>query len=99
MDAKSQDSVHKPQPFRRERRAEAVSNRGPSAYQPTALPLGQTGSRRRIYNFITSYTGTECTQRVAQKSVSCVHIKAIVSGVRIVYDYCRVISPQTAYCL
>ena len=27
-----------------ERRAEAVSNRGPSAYQPTALPLGQTGS-------------------------------------------------------
>ena len=30
--------------FRRERRAEAVSNRGPSAYQPTALPLGQTGS-------------------------------------------------------
>ena len=31
--------------FWRERRAEAVSNRGPSAYQPTALPLGQTGSR------------------------------------------------------
>ena len=30
--------------FWRERRAEAVSNRGPSAYQPTALPLGQTGS-------------------------------------------------------
>ena len=30
--------------FRRERRAEAVWNRGPSAYQPTALPLGQTGS-------------------------------------------------------
>ena len=27
-----------------ERRAEAVSNRGPSAYQPNALPLGQTGS-------------------------------------------------------
>ena len=37
------DSVHKPQPFRRERRAEAVSNRGPSAYKPNALPLGQTG--------------------------------------------------------
>ena len=30
----SQDSVHKPQPFWRERRAEAVSNRSPSAYQP-----------------------------------------------------------------
>ena len=28
------------------RRAEAVSNRGPSAYQPNALPLGQTGSLR-----------------------------------------------------
>ena len=43
---KSQDSVHKSQPlfFWRERRAEAVSNRGPSAYQPNALPLGQTGS-------------------------------------------------------
>ena len=43
---KSQDSVHKPQPFWRERRAEAVSNRGPSAYQRNALPLGQTGSLR-----------------------------------------------------
>ena len=30
-----------------ERRAEADSNRGPSAYQPTALPLGQTGSLPR----------------------------------------------------
>ena len=28
-----------------ERRAEAVSNQGPSAYQPNALPLGQTGSQ------------------------------------------------------
>ena len=34
-----------PQTFRKERRAEAVSSRGPSAYQPNALPLGQTGSR------------------------------------------------------
>ena len=30
--------------FSRERNAEAVSNRGPFAYQPNALPLGQTGS-------------------------------------------------------
>ena len=30
--------------LKRLRRAEAVSNRGPSAYQPNALPLGQTGS-------------------------------------------------------
>ena len=42
----SQDSVHKPQAFWRERRAEAVLNRGPSAYQPNALPLGQTGSQK-----------------------------------------------------
>ena len=35
----------KPPPFWRERRAEAVSNRGPSAYQSNALPLGQTGFR------------------------------------------------------
>ena len=32
-------------PFSRERRAEAASNRGPSAYQPNALPPGQTGPR------------------------------------------------------
>ena len=30
--------------FEEKRKAEAVSNRGPSAYQPNALPLGQTGS-------------------------------------------------------
>ena len=29
-------------------KVEAVSNRGPSAYQPTALPLGQTGSHYLI---------------------------------------------------
>ena len=44
MDKVTGQCVHKPQPFRRERRAEAVSNRGPSAYQPNALPLGQTRS-------------------------------------------------------
>ena len=33
----------------RERRAEADSNRGPSAYQPNALPLGQTGSRLQSF--------------------------------------------------
>ena len=41
------DGVHKPQPFSKEKRAEAVSNRGPSAYQSTALPLGQTGCHER----------------------------------------------------
>ena len=33
-----------PQTTRRERRAEAESNRGASAYQPNTLPLGQTES-------------------------------------------------------
>ena len=33
--------------FSRERRAEAVLNRGSSAYQPNALPPGQTGSQGR----------------------------------------------------
>ena len=32
--------------FWSERRAEVDSNRGPSAYQSNALPLGQTGSQR-----------------------------------------------------
>ena len=35
-----------------EKRAKAVSNRGPSAYQPNALPLGQTGSRALILNVL-----------------------------------------------
>ena len=34
--------------FWRERRAEADSNRGPSAYHPNALPLGQTDSHRGL---------------------------------------------------
>ena len=34
--------------FGRERRVEADSNRGPSAYQPNALPLGHTGSQSYI---------------------------------------------------
>ena len=34
--------------FGSERGTEADSNRGPSAYQPTALPLGQTGSQPMV---------------------------------------------------
>ena len=34
--------------FWREKRAEADSNRGLSAYQPNALPLGQTGSQSKL---------------------------------------------------
>ena len=41
--------------FWRERRAEAVSNRGPSAYQPNALPLGQTGSQFSLTESGVSY--------------------------------------------
>ena len=45
---KSQDSVQKLQPLWRERRAKAESSRASlSAYQPKALPLGQTGSHGR----------------------------------------------------
>ena len=42
--AKSQDSVHKPQ-FLKRKESRSGSNQGPSAYQPSALPLGHTGSR------------------------------------------------------
>ena len=43
--AKSRDSVHKLQIFEEKRKeSRSGSNRGPSAYQPSALPLGHTGS-------------------------------------------------------
>ena len=45
--AKSQDSVHKPQFFFKRKESRSGSNRGPSAYQPSALPLGHTGSRKK----------------------------------------------------
>ena len=43
-DGQSHKTVSTDHNFSRERRAEADSNRGPSAYQPNALLLGQTGS-------------------------------------------------------
>ena len=43
LGAKSQDSVHKPQ-FLKRKESRSGSNQGPSAYQPSALPLGHTGS-------------------------------------------------------
>ena len=43
-EGQSHKTVSTDHKLRSERRAEADSNRGPSAYQPTALPLGQTGS-------------------------------------------------------
>ena len=36
------------------RRTEAVSNRGPSSYQPNALPLVQTGSQIRLVSPLTA---------------------------------------------
>ena len=42
--AKPQDSVHKSQ-FLKRKESRSGSNRGPFAYQPSALPLGHPGSR------------------------------------------------------
>ena len=44
MWAKSQDSVHKPQ-FLKRKESQSRLNRGPSAYQPSTVPLGHTGSQ------------------------------------------------------
>ena len=41
-EGQSHKTVSKDHNFRRERTAEADSNRGSSAYQPNILPLGQT---------------------------------------------------------
>ena len=46
-DGRSHKSVHKPQPFWRERRAETVSNRGPSAYQPNGTVYLRAAVQRR----------------------------------------------------
>ena len=46
-DGQSHKTVSTNHNFRRERKAEAVSNRGTSAYQPNTLPLGQTCSLYR----------------------------------------------------
>ena len=50
--AKSQDSVHKPQFLKKRKECRSGSNRGPSAYQPRALPLGHTGSQGYVLLFI-----------------------------------------------
>ena len=46
--AKSQVSVHNRQ-FLKRKQSRSGSNRGPSAYQPSALPLGNTGSQFGLY--------------------------------------------------
>ena len=45
VSAGSDEQSHKTLPTNHNLSEEAVSNRGPSAYQPNALPLGQTGSQ------------------------------------------------------
>ena len=59
--AKSQDSVHKPQFFKK-KESRSGSNRGPSAYQPSILPLGHTGSLYCLIKvpFLSSLTSTSC---------------------------------------
>ena len=52
---KSHKTVSTDHNFWRERRAEADSNRGPSAYQPNALPLGQTGSHISFANLNSAF--------------------------------------------
>ena len=47
-DGQSHKTVSTDHNIWRERRAEADSNRGPSAYQPNALPLGQTGTQSQL---------------------------------------------------
>ena len=44
--AKSQNGVHKPHILKR-KESRSGSNRGPSAYQPSALPLGHTGALKK----------------------------------------------------
>ena len=63
MDKVTRQLPQTAQPFRRERRAEAVLNRGPSGYQPNALPLGQTGSLDKPGKFFytCSFAESHCT--------------------------------------
>ena len=52
---KPQDSVHKPQ-FLKRKESQSGSNQGPSAYQPSALPLGHTSSQRVEVRFQPRYS-------------------------------------------
>ena len=62
--------------FLRERRTEADSNRSPSAYQPNALPLGQTGSPLRMYQsinilfYVCSHRGDIRQKQTKQKTTT-----------------------------
>ena len=61
--------------FLKRKEAEAVSNRGPSAYQPTALRLGQTGSQ----NVIASVTSVKVvTKKQNEKTDSLSEFTALL---------------------
>ena len=50
--------------FLKKRRTDVESNRGPSAYKPNALPLGQTGSQTRCSIKTWCLTSTETTRLI-----------------------------------
>ena len=69
----SQDSVHKHNLFEEKGEPKRVSNRGPSAYQPNALPLGQTGShkRKQDQHILLKVQDTDLAAREAHYHATC----------------------------
>ena len=82
------DNVTRPCPhtttfLKRKERAEAVSNRGPSAYQPNALPLGQTGSLAAVHVLLLCIIIIILTRkhtRSEQGRRLCIHCFLAISG-------------------
>ena len=72
--AKSQDSVHKPQ-FLKRKESGGGSDQGPSAYQPSAFPLGHTGSL--IYGKISRYLYCQCDMWKVCCSLTTWHIVSL----------------------
>ena len=78
--AKSQNSVHKPQ-FLKRKESRSGSNRGPSAYQPSALPLG--------HNRLTSVAACSFTSSyVTSPSVIDLEVRSKSSRKLILIGYC-----------
>ena len=67
---KSQDSVHKPQPFSVRKESRSGIEPRSLAYQPKALPLGQTGSRQASVWQLTFIQTKDCAQTKGINSVS-----------------------------
>ena len=70
-EGQSHETVSTDHNFSRERRAEADLNQSPSAYQPNALPLGQTGSRfyHRLHSPLIYDSGADCKDSTAQRNL------------------------------